>query len=161
MKRGKVVADKVTLYVGCSGISDCCRARCGAPISICRRANNKGRPVPGEHMTCACGEPNIEGHKEFCFCQPGQKQFIAHFQCEYKLKIVLESPDFAKASIFTGHRNDEAHVLAPDQKEVKQFKHKLPESVKNDFDRARLQDKVTPAQFAHCTARFVRSVGSN
>lgn len=120
-----------------------------------------GRSMPDQCMTCACGEPNEEGHKDFCICMPGVKQKESHFQCEYKLKVVLRGPDFSTATIYRSSRNAELHVLEPGQKKQSQMHYKLPESVKNEFDNAKLKDKVTAAKFGTCMNRCSKALCCN
>lgn len=73
-----------------------------------------------------------------------------HFHCRYAYKVRVLGPDFLQAEIWAGDENSVAHQSHHGEA-IQQQSFKLPESVKDDIDRSRIDDKSTPRSFLACT----------
>jgi hypothetical protein len=141
----------VVLYLRCAGKSNHCRLFCQQKVPPCWQGRGKGKATKGKIMPCACGESGEDEHWLLCKCQPGVVQTDSHFLCRYAFQVRIPGPDFTTAEIWEGDENSVAHQSAVGEP-LKQDRYKIPESVKDDLDLSRIQERSTPRQWLACKA---------
>jgi hypothetical protein len=138
----------VQLTFRCASKTNLCVADCGQAVPICWQRRGKAKAKKGTQLPCACGQ-KAHDHRLQCKCQPGVEQQRAHFNCMWSIQVLIAGPEFSEFSVYAGSKNSKVHK---DSKALplQQLRRKLPESTRDDFDKARIRDKTAPKQFAIC-----------
>lgn len=147
------------LYFRCDGKTNQCRLFCKQPVPECWKSRGKGKAKAGTVLPCCCGGSGDDEHWLLCKCQPGVHQPETHFHCRCAFRVVIRGPDFAKAEIHEGDENAVTHQSVVGES-MQQRHWKIPESVKDDLDLSRIQDRTTPRQWLACTLFVVLSAGT-